>query len=156
MHHELLHSAIWQTNNKTPYAEYVTHQSVWMGYSTGALLTSVVMELCCPLRLPSDILATSDTNLRPHVPTCCPDITSLSYTVTSCRWISCADNFCACRKRLNHPDSKKIIFQEGHHSEVPQMYSFCPNDSNDITVNTRTLCRVYQEDLKFQHFRRLE
>jgi hypothetical protein len=33
---------------------------------------------------------------------------------------------------------------------------FCAFESNHMTVNTRAVCRIYQQNLKFKRFRGLE
>ena len=60
-----------------------------------------------PLWLLSIALSLPMANVRHHLATCCLDITSFTYTSTSCQWISAADTFCAHQTRVTPQTTNK-------------------------------------------------
>jgi hypothetical protein len=63
-----------------------------------------------PLWLLSIALSLPKVNVRQHLTTCYLDITSFTYTSTSCQWISAADTFCAHQTHVTPQITKQDLW----------------------------------------------
>jgi len=78
-----------------------------------------------------------------------PDITSLPCTSPSCQQTTTMYTFCA-QQTCNSSNSKvRPVFQVCHGVGLPQLYSFHAYASYHINMNTKALCHIFQQQLKF-------
>jgi hypothetical protein len=96
-------------------------------------------------------LSLPDANMQHHLATCCLDNTSLPDGSTSYWWILAANTFCDNKKCVAPQDFwARLVFQVGRHVDLLQLCSFCTHASNHMAMNSRALCHIYQQHLKFQ------
>jgi hypothetical protein len=95
-------------------------------------------------RLPSATSSLPKANAWQHLATCCLDTTSLPHIATSCLRVSAPTK------------SIQLIALPSETSWTVVTTLLLRMRLNHMTVNTRALCRIYQQHLKFQRVRRLK